>query len=953
MHRGRRAKSAFHRFFLTCLGALLYFRCPGDKKIQDNRVVGSRRLLALALSLFMLGSDVALGQTTPTTTEIQQALANHGYNVGTVDGLWGKQSRLALAAFQNANGLPATGELDPNTERLLIKSTPPEPSPTKGSIPLTDALSSMAAQTSASESPPVIPPQRPAGAPARHQAPSAISSTETTSPVSAGRLSTMTSDAGPFYLVLCGLVAAAAVAVYFVSAARDRRQSGRTRQRKPARAPADQLADTGSSPSRPAPSPIISVKVETRRAEPPRVQGSHASIPWIPRGQSVQVGKHTISGGMIYVGEHLRPQEGWADQDNCLIIPSLPVATRADISGQYLDYWPSYQQLTPSSRKAYIDWLASGRNNPDTNIGYVFLYFYGLERRLMLDGAGDAHNEIVTEVERLVRIYGGNRSFQRYSSELLAAARVRQQGITPLTDLTINMDAGTIPLAVKLEMGRVAAAGQIISAPLLLAFVVGHPETRVRTPARRLPDLLEQAFAAELAKKYPSGLRLALPKEVPPIDLVYQAASNSFRVNVLANPNAIPDISQLTEPIGLARHILDAVTVDLEGYSRALGRAESPETPTLSAIARLPKELRLEQAGKLHPAKLAELDRLSDAHELSPLQGLMDLTEVNDDGSDRTDLKRLAQCLGAFGFGVVPDPVFAPRIVATQRQVLVFRQDIEDEPVVAASQAYRQTYLALALGTIVAKADGVVSDSERDLLRTLVTQTEGLSGNERYRLQADGHWLESNPFALGDLRQQLADAPASFKEQLVTNLLPIATADGVLDASEVAVLEKLAKLIGLDPSSLYGKLNAARAPAAPLPQKPTISAAGRPLIAPAPSPAAKPSINRGKLDDVRKESSQVATYLSNIFVDDEPQPDPEPPREEAADSRGLDGRLRRLLDELTSRPEWSKADFAALAKQAGLMPGAVFAQLNDWALDTGGEVLLEGEDPIVVSSAAA
>jgi hypothetical protein len=97
----------------------------------------------------------------------------------------------------------------------------------------------------------------------------------------------------------------------------------------------------------------------------------------------------------------------------------------------------------------------------------------------------------------------------------------------------------------------------------------------------------------------------------------------------------------------------------------------------------------------------------------------------------------------------------------------------------------------------------------------------------------------------------------------------------------------------------------------------------------------------------------VATYLNSIFVDEEPPPPPEPPPQEPADSKGLDGRLRRILDELTSRAEWSKADFGALAKQAGLMPGAVFTQLNDWALDTGGEVLLEGEDPIVVNSAAA
>ncbi|MBN8998232.1 MAG: peptidoglycan-binding protein, partial [Rhizobiales bacterium] len=52
--------------------------------------------------------------------DIQQALAQRGYSIGSIDGLWGRRSINALAAFQKAEGLPATGELDPATVSRLL-----------------------------------------------------------------------------------------------------------------------------------------------------------------------------------------------------------------------------------------------------------------------------------------------------------------------------------------------------------------------------------------------------------------------------------------------------------------------------------------------------------------------------------------------------------------------------------------------------------------------------------------------------------------------------------------------------------------------------------------------------------------------------------------------------------------------------------------------------------------
>jgi localization factor PodJL len=46
---------------------------------------------------------------------MQVCLSSLGYNVGTPDGIAGKKTRAAVSAFQQANHLPVSGELTPDT----------------------------------------------------------------------------------------------------------------------------------------------------------------------------------------------------------------------------------------------------------------------------------------------------------------------------------------------------------------------------------------------------------------------------------------------------------------------------------------------------------------------------------------------------------------------------------------------------------------------------------------------------------------------------------------------------------------------------------------------------------------------------------------------------------------------------------------------------------------------
>ena len=121
---------------------------------------------------------------------------------------------------------------------------------------------------------------------------------------------------------------------------------------------------------------------------------------WVAPGDTVTVAGRQI-GGMIYLGS---TRDDWQPCGDPLIDPGLPVArVGSDVAGESMPYWPSYSDIEPRARAAYLDWLASGRSDERYSVGYVFLYFYGLERRFFVDSPAEEEQRVlIDEVERLL-----------------------------------------------------------------------------------------------------------------------------------------------------------------------------------------------------------------------------------------------------------------------------------------------------------------------------------------------------------------------------------------------------------------------------------------------------------------------------------------------------------------------------------------------------------------------
>ncbi len=695
-------------------------------------------------------------------------------------------------------------------------------------------------------------------------------------------------------------------------------------------------------------------RASTEPASPRGIAVGGGQATWFPAGAYVGVAGASILGGFVYVGSKLPSSSNPSEPDNCLVDPRLTVARRADVV-QPLPYWPSYARITPGWRRAYLDFLTGPRSDPNTPIGLVFLYFYGLERRALLDRASSELDAITVEVRRLATVYGANHSFRHYADELLAAVDLLREddGWTPSFE-----PAATVPMRLRVALGRRAAEGRPIDPELLLAVTMSHPETRVRTPARRALPILRKVFATKLAEAHPSGLLAKRVKTMKALTLPYRAASGSFTVDVHPAGEKVPDVLARDEPLATGRRLLDACTDELDAFSRELGKL-SGASPTLVALAKLPASARREAADALPDPPLAALDRMCAGGpvELPALQRLLGLAGVAKATRARTS--EAAMVLARFGFGLVPDSTYTVRTGKAGTSVVVFALGEAHDDVPPCSDAYRSAHLALALGVMVAVADGHVDARERDALLAIARQFPGLSPDEARRLAADLAWFEANPAMLGDLKAHLGALPAASKRQLLDVAVGVSMADDVVTAREVSILEKIGRQLGLDPAVVYSRLHAVRC--ASIPQAdddlPEVIAPAARGSASAPPPIAggaapDPGLDLGRLAAIRTETLGISSLLGEIFADEEEVTapvavEPIPPTTGGGD--GLDAKHSALLVALSTRDEWTSADFERLVREAGLMSGAAREALNEWSLEKHDELVLEGEDPVVVN----
>ena len=681
---------------------------------------------------------------------------------------------------------------------------------------------------------------------------------------------------------------------------------------------------------------------------------------WVRSTESVTVAGRDI-GGMIYVSSKVldASPERRLPFHAC-IVTSLRVANRGnDRAAEGMSYYPSYVDIRPVSRATYLDWLATGRSSREYNVGYVFLYFYGLEHRFFSKQADRAERqEIISEVQRLLDVYGDNRSVQNYLRSFLHVVPMflsKPVEWVPIFDRV----SSELPLPVRVAIGEKLRAGEAISANWMLSWYMTHPETSLRQPAKRAFPEFRALFEIRFSEQYPTGLKVSLPKRK--LKSSYMSASSGYCISLDDKVVDLPDIAGLSKPVKIAAEVANGAMAELEKFSRYLGR--NPEgRETIEAHALLPHSIRtLFPCPELDSLRNWANDHMKTGGRVSVASLLQRLEGAVPTRISKPQLVSAGDALASLSIGMAPDPRFSFRRPKLDEKIILFPLPTGTVVLEKVSDAYPLALLKVMLGMYIAHADGIVSEAERKHLEQMVASMDGISEAEMTRLRANIDWMVEIPPNLSAMCRRLRETSEDMRHEFGRLALAVAGADGRIEPGEVNAVRKLYRALGIDGENVYGDLHEfsmrASGPVSVRDSKPRIeySIPQEKDLKEVASGEEGVVLNPQKVSEKWADTNQVRNILHEIFTDEDDMKEEADEialeMEDEALFPGLDTKHAILLQELICRPSWTSDEFGSLTKKHGLpLSDGALETINEWAYEKFEEPLIDEDGALQINA---
>ncbi|HLR38415.1 MAG TPA: TerB N-terminal domain-containing protein [Chitinophagaceae bacterium] len=695
---------------------------------------------------------------------------------------------------------------------------------------------------------------------------------------------------------------------------------------------------------------------------------------WVPKNKTIQINGYEISGGLIYVGKNLAKasRNYGLNVEPALINPRLSINKKSpDYEGSTLNYWPSYSNLTPNARAAYLEWLANGKKDPNMPIGYVFLYYYGLERRLLhdLDGGIKENSQyevelIKDEIRRLLDIYGTNSSFRRYASQLLDLFKLFDDGqkdlIKALDNESLDFEDyscdGSYSRRHDLNFRKGLAYFALEAKPLPPDWALkwALKSTSLKTPAERCKKKFQDLFRIRYYEKFGEGIKLDNHKETH--TYTYRPASSSFSGTNISIDTNLPEFTIDNKYIGKFQKIIDECTDKLDPYSRYLGR-NPDDGDSAEAISNLPKEI----IGYYLSTDIQNFVNQIE-EELGEKQYVFVFT---DNFTDYWDIKgvskyrkkesiEIAQFFFKLGFGIEPDLRFGSSKFERDSQVVFFNIDPANYPI-APSKEYKLALLILQLTTVVGLADGTFSEDEERYLDEYIESLFQLSEPEKKRLNAYLCWLKKvNPGVRGT-KKKIADLEMSKRKSILDFLIKVANADGYVDPEEVKLLQKTAEIFELDPDKIYKDIHSQQAN-----DDPVLVMKGKEhkgYIIPDQKREEKDKgtqkLDQDRINETLLKTDEVQSILTDIFDEEDEEPEEIPSVNVEESILGLDELHSELVTELLKKDEWTQMEFENICSELNLFPGGAKELINDKAFEEYDDALILDFEEIEINTEIA
>lgn len=659
---------------------------------------------------------------------------------------------------------------------------------------------------------------------------------------------------------------------------------------------------------------------------------------WIRSGESLSIKEQLFSSGNFYFGGKLSSLDGYGTEAS-LVDDSLKIEHKpSNFEDESLGYWPKFISLSPKCRGAYLSWLSGSRADPGTPLGYVFIYFYGLERRVTVDsvrkGVDDSEfKSLFDEILRLRDVYGSSRSFLNYSTRLLEIMCLIRPQVVSHPELEKSPQRNS--LLFKHRLAMTVSEEKPVPAELALAWIQFYPEYNLKKPARRCADEFSQLFVRRYREKYGEGITVKPNKTRLKIE--YHAASASLRG--LSFPQQdLPDPSNLKGPVNKLVAIADECTTELEAYSRYIAKAGNSRTD-IEAVLLLPDDLDdLGATLGLGKFKKWADDAISRKNGLVSVEEFWTYTKSPLPSKINKNEAELIQNLAQkAGFGVAPDTRYHHAKASADGKLVLFSEGHGKyfEP----SKAFGEMGMALRLGAMVATIDSKTGQAELNSLTQLIDHDVYLSPIEKRSLHAYLNWRLNTPPNVTGLKARVELLGKTEKAAVSRILVGVAMADGKIDSEEIKQLEKLYTLLGLDKALVTRDIHGMSSSKAnyrtttPLSEKIT-------------SIATSFQLDESILAIHESETKDVQSMLGAIFIEDERKSEFDERASETdsmVDEAGIDKYHYVLFESLIRKDKWQREEVEVLCRDLGLMVSGALETINDWSFEKVGAAVLEDD----------
>ena len=687
---------------------------------------------------------------------------------------------------------------------------------------------------------------------------------------------------------------------------------------------------------------------------------------WVPRGVHVKISRYAIDGGLFYYGENL-PAVAGTGLEPSLVDDTLKIGDEDDFNVRQLGYWPSFADAEPDARAAFLNWLANGRRDPTADIGYVYLFLYGLERRALIDAksAESADTDLAAiqnELRALATTYTANLSFGRRVADLLdfIESDGLEGGSYPEIPPRLAVNSGK-RFSHSLALSMANAYGEPYSAQWMLSWYYADPIFEKKKVATAHRPLFEALFLLRWSSAFPTHLSsMRSGATVPTLRKTYRALSPGIGQVTREIENGT--LRDVTLPgVGLDQALTafcEQLQFELQDFSLFVG-SRMERVKTAEATFRLPYEFWPEPAR----AAVQNLDSTwsSDG---GTLVGPLSLQELIPDFQPNGLLEKFPPKLFverlkvSFGICAEPDDRFSyPPVAGGQ---LVFFKPVD--PNHENNEAYERSATDVRFYASLCRADSRTHDIFSKQVFYLIDEVTDLSTSHRLRLKATFLAVSNGRLSKKSLLDRVISTLGDYQpEWLADALIRLCLQAGRASPAHVRVLEKLLSVLGQTPAEVQAKVDKVK-PTSVVNSKERLYAQAVEV-----GVAAVPAfeLDKRRIAELRAETQHVGNLLGAIFRDEvsssssrsgEQRASVAPVQKQEAvqpaasnNALGLSGPYYLLFRELAKNAQWSRKDLEARCSTLGLFADGALERINEAFLDLEGEVLVDGSEPLEVN----